>query len=60
MDAKYTNVDAGIGDIEVNFESRTDPHLTLGANLNLPGVKLNAEILNAAETGYSVGLSFGM
>ncbi len=60
MDAEYTSVDDVIGDIKLEFENRTDPRITLGANLNLPGVKLNAEILNAAETGYSVGLSFGI
>ena len=61
LDVAYTYEEGSTSqDLEVNFDRETDPHMTLGTNLNLPGVKLHGEIFNAAENGYAVGLSFGI
>jgi hypothetical protein len=62
MDAKY-DLDLGGGEIlpiEVNFDRQTDFHGTIGAGVNLPGVKINGELNLAAVNGYAVGLSFGI
>jgi Family of unknown function (DUF6588) len=62
MEAKY-DLDLGSGQtlpIDVNFDRQTDFHGTIGAGVNLPGVKLNGELNLAAVNGYAVGLSFGI
>lgn len=62
MDSHY-DLDLGNGDtetIDVSFDRQTDFHGTLGANINLPGVKINGELNLAAVNGYAVGLSFGI
>jgi hypothetical protein len=56
LDAKYTS---GNDKVEVNFDRKNDFHLTLGTNINLPVVKLNAEFNHAAVTGFAGGVSFG-
>jgi len=37
----------------------TDAHLAAGATLSLVVAKLQAEVFSAANTGASIGLSFG-
>lgn len=45
---------------KVEFDRENDFHLTLGASINLPGVKLNGEFNKAAVTGFAGGISFGI
>jgi len=62
MDSRY-EFDLGSGDVlpvEVKFDRQTDFHGTLGASVNLPGIKLNGELNLAAVNGFAVGLSFGI
>lgn len=57
MDVEY---ESGDETTKVEFDRDNDFHLTLGASINLPGVKLNGEFNKAAVTGFAGGISFGM
>jgi hypothetical protein len=63
MEAKYDfdddSVPEGFRRIEADFDRETDLHLTLGAGVNLPVVKLHGELNVAAENGWAAGVSFG-
>jgi len=58
MKSKYTSTGTG-ETIEVDFDSETNGHLTIGSTLGLAVVKLYGEFNFAAETGVAAGLSFG-
>ncbi len=58
MDVEYETGDDETTKVE--FDRDNDFHLTLGASINLPGVKLNGEFNKAAVTGFAGGISFGM
>lgn len=63
LDSFKMDVEYDTGDSEktkVSFDRQNDFHLTLGASVNLPGVKLNAEFNKAAVTGFAGGISFGV
>lgn len=56
MDAEY---ESGDEKIEVKFDRQNDFHFTVGTNINLPVLKLNAEYNVAAVNGVAGGVSFG-
>ena len=58
MKSKYESSSDG-STIEVDFDSSTDAHFTIGSTLGLAVAKLYGEVNFAAETGVAVGLSFG-
>ncbi len=58
MDAEYTAEDDT--SIAVEFDRQNDFHGTIGANVNLPILKVHGEISTAATNGYAVGVSFGI
>ena len=61
MDAAYqdTSVPGSPVDISVDFDRKTNVHLTAGLLANLPVVKIHGEANIAATNGVAVGLSFG-
>jgi len=61
MEAEYTySVDDEDKTITVDFDKETNMHLTVGANLKIPGLSIFTEYNIAAVNGYALGLSFGM
>lgn len=58
MESEYTS-DSGTETITVEFDRENDFHGTIGANLNIPFLKLHAEYTAAAANGYVVGITFG-
>lgn len=58
MKSKYTSTSTGES-IEVDFDSETNGHFTIGSSLSLAVLKLYGEFNFAAETGVAAGLSFG-
>jgi hypothetical protein len=58
MDAKYETNNGE--EIKVEFDRQSDPHVTLGAGINLPVIKIHGEFDIAAQTGFAGGLSFGI
>jgi hypothetical protein len=61
MTAEY-EYDGGGADetLEVEFDSQTNPHLTLGAALRLFVFHINGEVNVSEQTSYALGLSLGM
>ena len=59
MKSKYTDSTTG-ETIKVDFDKESNAHLTIGALLNLPVVKIHGEFNAAAANGAAVGLSFGL
>jgi hypothetical protein len=59
MDAKYADSTNPGNNISVDFDRKTNVHLTAGVLANLPVVKIHAEANIAATNGLAVGLSFG-
>ncbi|HEY3215156.1 MAG TPA: DUF6588 family protein [Candidatus Eisenbacteria bacterium] len=58
MEAEYDDSNSG-QKIRVDFDTESDAHLTLGALLHLPVVKLHGELNVASTNGAAIGLSFG-
>lgn len=58
MKSKYESASDG-SSIEVDFDSESNAHFTIGSTLGLAVAKLYGEVNFAAETGVAVGLSFG-
>lgn len=58
MDAEYTAEDDT--NVSVSFDRENDFHGTLGANVNLPILKVHGEVNLAATNGYALGVSFGI
>ncbi|MDP6529860.1 MAG: hypothetical protein QF819_06475 [Gemmatimonadota bacterium] len=59
MEASYTEETLGQA-VEIAFDRETNPHLTVGAGLNLPILKIHAEANIAAVNGFAAGISFGI
>ena len=59
MKSKYTDSTTG-ETIKADFDKESNAHLTIGALLNLPVVKIHGEFNAAAANGAAVGLSFGL
>ncbi|HVP14115.1 MAG TPA: DUF6588 family protein [Terriglobales bacterium] len=59
MDVAYTSTLDPADRIAVSMDNQSNAHLTLGAQLRLPGVALHGEFNAAANTGAAVGLRFG-
>jgi hypothetical protein len=58
MDAEYTAEDDT--SVSVSFDRENDFHGTLGANVNLPILKIHGEVNLAATNGSAHGVSFGI
>ena len=58
MTANYDNTSLN-EKVEVEFDRQNDLHLTFGAGVNMPVVRLHAEYNVAAQNGFAGGLSFG-
>jgi hypothetical protein len=59
MDVAYTSTLDPADHIAVGMDNQSNAHLTLGAQLRLPGVALHGEFFAAANTGAAIGLHFG-
>ncbi|HKQ56429.1 MAG TPA: DUF6588 family protein [Candidatus Eisenbacteria bacterium] len=59
LDALYEDSTNPGNNISVDFDRKTNVHLTAGLLANLPVVKIHAEANIAATNGLAVGLSFG-
>ena len=61
MEVEYVRDEGDIdADVAVDFDPEDNAHLTTGVRLNLTNVMVHAEFNAAAETGFAIGLSFGM
>lgn len=58
MEAEYENSSLS-ETLNVDFDRQNDFHLSVGAGLNFPVIRLHAEFTKAAETGFAGGVSFG-
>lgn len=58
LDVEYENT-ALSETIAVDFDSQNDFHFAIGAGINLPVLKLHAEYMSAAESGFAGGVSLG-
>lgn len=59
MDANYTSTTNPGDDIHVEFDQKTNAHLTVGAQALLGFTRLSASFDVAAQTGATLGLAFG-
>jgi hypothetical protein len=60
MSARYDyTVNESEETISVDFDRKTNAHLTIGVLVDLPVVKFHAELNSAATTGAAVGLALG-
>jgi hypothetical protein len=59
LDGRYEDATNPGNNISVDFDRKTNVHLTAGVLANLPVVKIHAEANIAATNGLAVGLSFG-
>jgi len=60
MKAKYEDSNNPGQKVEVDFATESNAHLTIGAQLSFPVVKIHGEFNAAAVNGAAVGLSFGL
>ena len=61
MDANYqSDLDDVDADVEVDFDRETNLHFTTGLQLDLTYFTAHAEFNAAAETGFAVGIGFGL
>lgn len=61
MDLNYdSDLDNADADIQVDFDRETNAHFTIGLQLDLTNVTAHAEFNAAAETGFAVGIGFGL
>jgi hypothetical protein len=59
MDVSYKDSADPTNNISLTMKKQTNAHLAAGAQLSLVVAKLQAEVFSAANTGASIGLSFG-
>lgn len=59
MSAKYTDSADASNNISVDFDSKSNMHLTAGASLTLLILRINAEVFSAANTGAALGVTLG-
>ena len=59
MDVSYKDSTDPTNNISLSMDNQSNAHLAAGAQLSLVIAKLQAEVFSAANTGASIGLSFG-
>ena len=59
MNVNYKDANDPTNNIAVKFDKQSNAHLAAGAQFSLVIAKLQAEVFSAANTGASIGLSFG-
>jgi hypothetical protein len=59
MDVSYKDSTDPSNNISLSMDNESNAHLAAGAQLSLVFAKLHAEVFSAANTGASIGLSFG-
>ena len=59
MDVSYKDSADPTNNISLSMDKQSNAHLAAGAQLSLVIAKLQAEVFSAANTGASIGLSFG-
>jgi hypothetical protein len=59
MDVSYKDSADPTNNISLSMDKQSNAHLAAGAQLSLVVAKLQAEVFSAANTGASIGLSFG-
>ncbi len=58
LDVEYENTSLS-ETIQIDFDRQNDMHFALGAGLNFPVLRVHAEYMVAAESGFAGGVSFG-